>query len=81
MVVHKPSKTTKHRDVCEIRSVVDGRFNTTRTTAIYLMAKEVNGIGRTVRVSIQGPIRNEIPIMLLFRALGISSEKKILELK
>ena len=70
----------KYSDTCEIRSVNDGRYNSTKQTTVLLMAKDMNGAGKTVRVSIQGPIRNEIPIMMLFRALGIESEKKILEM-
>ena len=70
---------SKYSDCCEIRSVIDGRYNMTKTTTVKMMAKDNVGTGRTIRINIQG-IKHDIPLFLIFRALGVSSDKEIIKM-
>ena len=72
-------RVSKYSDCCEIRSVIDGRYNMTKTTTVKMMAKDNVGTGRTIRINIQG-IKHDIPLFLIFRALGIESDKQIIRM-
>lgn len=60
----------------EVRSMHDGVFLPPKTTAINLSARP-NHLGRTLRVHTNF-LRSEVPIFVLFRALGIESDKEII---
>jgi len=60
----------------EVRSMYDGVFLPPKTTSINLSARP-NHLGRTLRVSTNF-LRSEIPLFILFRALGIESDKDII---
>jgi DNA-directed RNA polymerase II subunit RPB2 len=71
------SKVTQYSHVAEIRSVPDSTFGPPKLTTIKLSSKPTQ-FGRYIRVSIHH-IRHEIPLFILFRALGLCSDKEIVE--
>ena len=68
---------SKYSHRCEISSVNEANPFAVKNTEIKLTAKEGN-IGRTFKVKIQG-MRQELPLFVVFRALGIISDKEISE--
>lgn len=60
----------------EVRSMYDGVFLPPKTTSINLSARP-NHLGRTLRVNTNF-LRSEIPLFILFRALGIESDRDII---
>lgn len=71
------SKQTAYSHIAEIRSVSENKFGVPKTTTLKLSAKS-NQFGRYIRVNIHH-IKHDIPLFILFRALGIESDKNILE--
>lgn len=71
---NKQSSAFSH--VAEIRSVAENKFGVPKTTTLKLSAK-ANQFGRFIRCNIHH-IKNDIPLTVLFKALGIESDKEIL---
>jgi DNA-directed RNA polymerase beta subunit len=71
------NKLSCYSHIAEIRSVPDGTYGPHKLTSLKLSIKP-NQYGRYIRASIHH-IRHDIPICILFRALGITSDKEILE--
>jgi DNA-directed RNA polymerase II subunit RPB2 len=61
----------------EIRSIPDNLFLPPKTTTLHLNSK-ANHLGRTIRL-ITNFIRSEIPVFTMFRALGVESDKDIIQ--
>ena len=61
----------------EIRSIPDNLFLPPKTTILHLNSK-ANHIGRTIRL-MTNFIRSEIPVCMMFRALGVVKDKDILQ--
>lgn len=61
----------------EIRSVPDGVFLPPKTTSITLSGKP-NHMGRIIRMN-SSFLRSEIPLFIVFRALGVTTDKEILQ--
>ena len=59
----------------EIRSMPDGMFLPPKTTSLHLSGK-ANHIGNVIKLSASF-IRSEIPLFVMFRALGVESDKEI----
>lgn len=72
------NKATQYSHIAEIRSVPDNTFGPPKLTTIKMTSKS-NQYGRMMRINIHH-IRVDVPIFILFRALGIESDKKIIEL-
>jgi len=68
---------SKFSHKCEIRSVSESNPFNVKNAEVKLTAKE-GTIGRTIKVKIQG-MRQELPLFVVFRALGIVSDKQIIE--
>lgn len=60
----------------EIRSVPDGVFLPPKTTSLHLSGKP-NHLGRVIRVSASF-LRAEVPLFVMFRALGVVSDRDIM---
>jgi DNA-directed RNA polymerase beta subunit len=60
----------------EIRSMPDGVFLPPKTTSLHLSGKP-NHMGRIIRLNTSF-LRSEIPLFVMFRALGIESDKDII---
>ena len=60
----------------EIRSMPDGIFLPPKTTSLHLSGKP-NHMGRIIRLSASF-LRSEIPLFVMFRALGVVSDKEIM---
>lgn len=61
----------------EIRSMPDGVFLPPKTTSLHLSGKP-NHMGRIIRLNTSF-LRTEIPLFVMFRALGIQSDKEIIQ--
>ena len=61
----------------EIRSMSDHNYLPPKTTSLNMTGK-INHMGRIIRLNTSF-IRNEIPVFIMFRALGIISDKEIIE--
>jgi DNA-directed RNA polymerase II subunit RPB2 len=72
------TKATQYSHIAEIRSVPDNTFGPPKLTTIKLSSKS-NQYGRLMRINIHH-VRIDVPIFILFRALGIESDKQIIEL-
>ena len=76
-------KDSKYAYKCEVRSVLENSSRPTSTLWVNLMAKGAQGgkksaIGQPI-VGILPYIKREIPIMIVFRALGHVSDRDVLE--
>ena len=71
------SKLSAYSHVAEIRSVLDNTFGPPKLTTIKLSSKSTQ-FGKFIRIIIHH-IRIEIPLFILFRALGIESDKDIIK--
>jgi DNA-directed RNA polymerase beta subunit len=71
------NKLSSYSHVAEIRSVPSATFGPPKLTSLKLSIKP-NTFGRYIRVSIHH-IRQDVPICVLFRALGMTSDKEIIE--
>jgi len=68
---------TKFSHKCEISSSDEANPYNVKNVEVKLTAKEGN-LGKTVKVKIQG-MRQELPLFVIFRCLGIVSDKQIME--
>jgi DNA-directed RNA polymerase II subunit RPB2 len=73
--VFMDSKLSNYSHIAEIRSVIDNVFGAPKLTSIKLSSKQ-NQMGRSIRVSIHH-VRNDIPLVILMRALGVESDYDI----
>ncbi|CAF3719575.1 unnamed protein product [Rotaria sp. Silwood1] len=76
-------KDSKYAYKCEVRSVLENSSRPTSTLWVNLMAKGAQGakksaIGQAI-IGILPYIKREIPIMIVFRALGHVSDRDVLE--
>ena len=61
----------------EIRSMSDASYLPPKTTSLNMTGKS-NHMGRTIKLNTSF-LRSEIPVFIMFRALGIINDKEILE--
>jgi len=77
--VHPSSKSSsKYSHICEIKSCKDFGFHISKNIAIKLTSKE-NIHGRTLKVTLPH-VKVDIPLFVLFKALGIIKDKHIISL-
>jgi DNA-directed RNA polymerase II subunit RPB2 len=69
--------SSKYSHVCDIKSTSLKGFNTPKNISIRYIARD-SVIGRTIKVSLPH-IRVDIPLFILFRALGVTTDKEILK--
>ncbi|PNH08349.1 DNA-directed RNA polymerase II subunit RPB2 [Tetrabaena socialis] len=69
------NKATPYSHVAEVRSVSERRFGIPKTTAVKLSMRG-NQFGKYIRVNVHH-MKHEIPLFILFRALGIQSDEDI----
>jgi DNA-directed RNA polymerase II subunit RPB2 len=69
------NKQTYFSHIAEIRSVQDNVFSVPKATTLKLSSKS-NQSGRYVRVNIHH-VKHDIPLCVLFRALGVESDREI----
>ena len=70
------SKATSYSHIAEIRSVQEARFGVPKTTTLKLTSK-ANQFGRSIHV-VMHHVRHDLPLFVLFRALGVESDRAIL---
>ena len=75
-LVFKPNNNAEGL-YAEIRSMSDYNYLPPKTTSLNMTGK-VNHMGRIIRLNTSF-IRSEIPVFILFRALGIISDKEIIQ--
>ncbi|GAX83322.1 hypothetical protein CEUSTIGMA_g10748.t1 [Chlamydomonas eustigma] len=71
------AKASIYSHIADVRSMSEPRNGVPKTTALKLSLKP-NQYGRYIRVSVQR-IKVDIPLFILFRALGILSDKDIVD--
>jgi DNA-directed RNA polymerase II subunit RPB2 len=69
------NKATPYSHIAEVRSVSERRFGIPKTTAVKL-SNRGNQFGKYIRANVHH-MKHEIPLFILFRALGIESDKEI----
>lgn len=73
---HQGKTQNKFSHKCEIRSVCENSPYNTKNAEVKLTAKDITS-GKTIKVKIQG-MRQELPLFVVFRALGVISDKQII---
>jgi len=66
----------KYSHMCEIKSCSSEGFHISKNVSIRLCSKE-NEYGRTIKINIPH-VKIDLPVFVLFKALGIKSDKEIL---
>ena len=69
---------TKYSHIAEVSSVLEEKPYNIALTQVKLRDKEDHYNGRTIKVQFRN-IRQDIPLFVLFRALGVLSDKEIIE--
>ena len=69
-------KVSTYSHIAEIRSVQENKLGVPKITTIKLNSR-TNQFGRNIRVNIHH-IKHDIPIFILMKALGLSSDKEII---
>lgn len=76
----RKSSGGKYDDMVEIQSIPQKSQQIIKQLKIKFLAKDIsNTIGKSIRVTIPR-IRQEIPLFILFRALGVCSDRDIMNL-
>ena len=71
------NKVSTYSHIAEIRSVQENKLGVPKITTLKMSAKE-NQFGRYIRVNIHH-IKNDIPLFILFKALGLNNDKEIIK--
>lgn len=71
------NKVSTYSHIAEIRSVQENKLGVPKITTLKLSAK-ANQFGRYIRVNIHH-IKNDIPLFILFKALGLRNDKEIIK--
>lgn len=71
------NKVSTYSHVAEIRSVQENKQGVPKITSLKLSSKS-NQFGRYIRANIHH-IKTDIPVFILFKALGLENDKSILE--
>jgi len=71
------TKVSTYSHVAEIRSVQENKLGVPKITSLKLSSK-ANQFGRYIRANIHH-IKTDLPIFILFKALGVESDKDILK--
>lgn len=71
------NKVSTYSHVAEIRSVQENKLGVPKITTLKLSAKS-NQFGRYIRANVHH-IKTDIPIFTLFKALGLSNDKEIVQ--
>ena len=69
--------TSKFSHISEVKSCKKQGTNVSKNVSIKLLAKE-NSFGRTLKIAIPH-VKIEVPVFIVFKALGITKDKDILE--
>lgn len=75
--VFESNKVSAYSHLAEIRSVIENKFSVPKITSLKLSSKP-SQFGRFIRVNIHH-IKHDIPLIILFRALGIESDHEIIK--
>ena len=71
------NKVSAYSHIAEIRSVQENKLGVPKITTLKLSTKATQ-FGRNIRVNIHH-IKNDIPLFILFKALGLNNDKEILK--
>lgn len=70
------NKISTYSHIAEIRSVQENKLGVPKITTLKLSSR-ANQFGRYIRVNIHH-IKNDIPLFILFKALGLNNDKEII---
>ncbi len=71
------NKISTYSHIAEIRSVQENKLGVPKITTLKLSSR-ANQFGRYIRVNIHH-IKNDIPLFILFKALGLNSDKEVIK--
>lgn len=71
------NKISSYSHIAEIRSVQENKLGVPKITTLKLSSK-ANQFGRYIRANIHH-IKNDIPLFILFKALGLSNDREIMQ--
>jgi len=71
------NKISTYSHVAEIRSIQESKLGVPKITTLKLSCKS-NQFGRCIRANIHH-VKTDIPVFILFKALGLNNDKKIIE--
>ncbi|KAK9837485.1 hypothetical protein WJX81_006043 [Elliptochloris bilobata] len=77
--VFRKSQPSKYSFVCECRSVIEGSTRNTSSMAIRMLSRTAGRSGGQVMRATIPYIRSDVPILVVFRALGFVADRDILE--
>ncbi|GHP02192.1 DNA-dependent RNA polymerase II [Pycnococcus provasolii] len=75
--VFNKKQPSKYAHICEIRSVIESGNRTPSTLQVKMLSSGSKG-GKAIRTTLPY-IKQDIPIVIVFRALGFVSDKEVLE--
>ncbi|XP_049849385.1 DNA-directed RNA polymerase II subunit rpb2-like [Schistocerca gregaria] len=76
--VFKQPKESKYTWIAEVRSVVEGSFRPPSATYVRLLQASKTH-DATIQATLTSSTRDDVPIIIVFRAFGFESDKDILE--
>ena len=71
------NRVSIYSHVAEIRSIQENKLGVPKITSLKMLSK-ANQFGRYIRANIHH-VKNDIPIFILFKALGLNNDKEIIE--
>jgi len=74
----KTSKSSKYSHVVDIKSMCNKKFLPAKSISLKLLNRSMLCYGKSINV-VSSPFRQDIPLFIFFRALGVESDKQILE--
>jgi len=78
LVFMNNKNTNKYSHIAEIRSVPDDSYSMPKTISIRIIQQNIGSESGRIYISLPH-VRHDIPIFILFRALGAGSDKEIIE--
>ncbi|KAK9918353.1 hypothetical protein WJX75_003429 [Coccomyxa subellipsoidea] len=76
--VFRKSQPSKYAFQCECRSVVENSTRNTSSMSIKMLARSGGKGGQAIRATLPY-IKSDVPILIIFRALGLTADKDILQ--
>ena len=77
-VYHSSKSQSKYELQADINSCISSKLSPPKMVQLKILARNTNSKGKTIKVSISH-VRQDIPLFILFRAIGIISDQSIIQ--